>query len=193
MATRVESAARTRRALLDAASELLDAGGPDAVTLREVGNRAGVSRTAPYRHFADKEALLMALAAQAWTVVADSLAAIAGADVEPRAALRSALEALSDLGRTRPHLYRLMFAQPAADAIPAPVDEAAGRAQNVFLELVAAGTDVDDPRPYAGILTAAAHGLTDLDLSGHLPVEKWHADRHRLIELLIELLPSGRA
>jgi len=35
---------RRRRALLDAAAELLDAGGPEAVTLREVGARAGVSR-----------------------------------------------------------------------------------------------------------------------------------------------------
>lgn len=44
MVTRAESAAVTRRALLDAAAELLDLGGPAAVTLREVGARAGVSR-----------------------------------------------------------------------------------------------------------------------------------------------------
>ncbi len=45
MATRTEAAAATRRALVRAASELLDEGGPDAVTLRAVGARAGVSRT----------------------------------------------------------------------------------------------------------------------------------------------------
>ena len=45
MTSRLESAAKTRRALLDAAAELLDAGGPEAVTLREVGSRAGVSRS----------------------------------------------------------------------------------------------------------------------------------------------------
>ena len=44
MTSRLESAAKTRRALLDAAAELLDEGGPEAVTLREVGSRAGVSR-----------------------------------------------------------------------------------------------------------------------------------------------------
>ena len=47
MTSRLESAAKTRRALLDAAAELLDEGGPEAVTLREVGSRAGVSRAAP--------------------------------------------------------------------------------------------------------------------------------------------------
>ena len=40
---RIDSAAATRRALLDDAAELLDSGGPAAVTLREVGARAGVS------------------------------------------------------------------------------------------------------------------------------------------------------
>ncbi|MFI6702265.1 helix-turn-helix domain-containing protein [Streptomyces sp. NPDC050509] len=57
MVTRAESAAITRRALLDAAAELLDLGGPEAVTLREVGARAGVSRGAPYRHFTGKDSL----------------------------------------------------------------------------------------------------------------------------------------
>jgi Bacterial regulatory proteins, tetR family len=47
-------------------AELLDSGGPDAVTLRGVGARAGVSRGAPYRHFADKESLLTAVAAESW-------------------------------------------------------------------------------------------------------------------------------
>ncbi|MDF3335868.1 helix-turn-helix domain containing protein [Mycolicibacterium septicum] len=53
-----------RRALLDDAAELLGAGGPAAVTLREVGAREGVSRGAPYRHFADKESLVAAVAAE---------------------------------------------------------------------------------------------------------------------------------
>jgi AcrR family transcriptional regulator len=61
--SRVESAAATRRALLDAAADLLDTGGPDAVTLRAVGARAGVTRGAPYRHFPDKDSLLTAIAA----------------------------------------------------------------------------------------------------------------------------------
>ena len=65
VATRSESAAATRQSLLEAAGALLDAGGPEAVTLREVGARTGVSRSAPYRHFADKETLLTVLATNA--------------------------------------------------------------------------------------------------------------------------------
>ena len=43
---------------------LLDEGGVDHVTLREVGRRAGVSHNAPYKHFESKEALLAAIAAR---------------------------------------------------------------------------------------------------------------------------------
>jgi len=52
---------------------LLDSGGPDAVTLREVGARAGVSRGAPYRHFANKESLLTAVAAEGWERIGDQM------------------------------------------------------------------------------------------------------------------------
>jgi AcrR family transcriptional regulator len=44
----------TREALVAAATDLVDAGGDQAVTLREVGKRAGVSHNAPYKHFRDK-------------------------------------------------------------------------------------------------------------------------------------------
>ena len=47
-----------RRALLAEASELARSGGPDAVTLREVARRLGVSPAAIYRHFPDRDALL---------------------------------------------------------------------------------------------------------------------------------------
>jgi AcrR family transcriptional regulator len=55
--------ASTRDRLVEAAAGLLDEGGVPAVTLREVGRRAGVSHNAPYKHFAGKEELLAAVAA----------------------------------------------------------------------------------------------------------------------------------
>lgn len=54
----------TRARLIGAATTLIDQGGPEAVTLREVGRQAGVSHNAPYRHFADKRALLATIAAR---------------------------------------------------------------------------------------------------------------------------------
>ncbi|WP_342666156.1 helix-turn-helix domain-containing protein [Mycobacterium genavense] len=100
MATRAESAAATRRALLEAAEVLLDRGGVDAVTLREVGARAGVSHSAAYRHFADKESLLAVLATNALSELGDLLEALVNSDDSPEESLRSGLLSLIDLGRT---------------------------------------------------------------------------------------------
>ncbi len=76
--TRAESAAATRRSLIEAAGTLLDLGGPEAVTLREVGARSGVSRSAAYRHFADKESLLTELAANGMSELGDALEVLVG-------------------------------------------------------------------------------------------------------------------
>src|SRR3954454_13402100 len=103
---RVESAAATRRKLLDEAATLVDLGGPDAVTLREVGARAGVSRGAPYRHFPDKDSLLTADATESWERMGDRVHALrADPDLPPAEKLRGALHALISVGRDRPHLY----------------------------------------------------------------------------------------
>jgi AcrR family transcriptional regulator len=190
---RAESAAQTRQALLRAAAELLDLGGPDVVTLRAVGDGAGVSRSAAYRHFVDKDALLMALATDAWMLLADSLEAIV-ADGEKSAddAIFTALAALSDLGGARPHLYRLMFTGPAASPASVSAISAAERAQDAFIHLVSRVSGESRARPIAGVLLAAAHGLTDLDVGGHLPPDKWGADRAHLTRLLVTMIPHDR-
>jgi len=114
--SRTESAAATRRALLDDAAELLDSGGLDAVTLREVGARAGVSRGAPYRHFANKESLLTAVAAEGWERVGNHMHALkTDSRLLPADKLRAALVDLVAVSRRQPHLYQLMFSTPAGD------------------------------------------------------------------------------
>ena len=54
-----------REALIDAAVQLTEEGGPDSVSVREVAKRAGVSPGAPFRHFSNKTALMTAVAEQA--------------------------------------------------------------------------------------------------------------------------------
>src|ERR1700709_2099096 len=62
-----------RDALIGAALEILEEGGLAALSLREAARRAGVSPMAPYRHFADKEALLAGVAAVGFERFADAL------------------------------------------------------------------------------------------------------------------------
>lgn len=188
MVTRTETAAATRKALLEAAEALLDAGGPIAVTLRDVGARAGVSRSAPYRHFPDKESLLTTLATAAWSEVGDALEQLAArTDVTPEQALRQALMSMVTIGRARPHLYRLMFTTPTTD--PTAAVRAAARTHDLFLQILAGVVGTDRARPYGALLLANTHGITALELSGHLTWEKWHATAENLLDLQISLLP----
>ena len=183
MTSRVESAAKTRRALLDAASELLDEGGPEAVTLREVGSRAGVSRAAPYRHFADKQALLTEVAAESWDRLAAVLVASDAKDSAPSMRLQETLMTVVELGRRRPHLYQLMFAKPKSD--PEAGARAASRAQEEFLSIVAAVVGEADARHYSALLFSCAHGIAELEISGHLTEERWTTTEDLLATLVV--------
>jgi AcrR family transcriptional regulator len=190
VATRSETAGMTRRALLDAAAALLDTGGPDAVTLREVGARAGVSRSAPYRHFANKETLLTALATNAMNQLGDALERLAIGDDPPEQSLRAALHSLLAIGRTRPHLYRLMFTTPAGD--PTAAVRAADRTQDLFLDLVGRIVGPRRTRHYGALLLTTAHGATSFEVSGHFVWDKWQTNAEQLIDTMIALLPAEK-
>ena len=183
--TRLESAAKTRRSLLDAAADLLDTGGPEAVTLREVGRRAGVSRNASYRHFADKEGLLTEVAVESWERLADALRAIGAVNATPSTRLQQALMTFVELGRNRPHLYQLMFVIPERD--PAVGARAAARAQQELLSIVASVVGEADAMKYGALLFSSAHGIAGLEISGHLTEKKWGVPTEDLIAALVAL------
>ena len=183
MVTRTEAAAATRRALVHAASELLDEGGPESVTLRAVGARAGVSRGAPYGHFDNKEGLLAELAIDAWNTVADGAEQLRADDrAGPRARLESALLMLIGVARRQPHLYSLMFSTPASS--PEAV-AASGRLQNQFLAIVADLVGPGDAPRYGALLMSSAHGIAGLELSGHLAKDAWTVDGDELVGMLV--------
>ncbi|MGV0066411.1 TetR/AcrR family transcriptional regulator [Mycobacterium colombiense] len=190
MTTRSESAAATRRSLVEAAGVLLDLGGVEAVTLREVGARSGVSRSAAYRHFADKESLLAELATNALRELGDALEALVSSGDSPEECLRSALLSLIAVGRTRPHLYRLMFTPPAGDPTAA-MRAAAERTQALFLQLVGRVTGPRHAARYGALILTSAHGITGLDLSGHMDLDKWHTSAEELVDTLISVLPKA--
>ena len=185
MATRAETAAGTRRALLDAAAGLLDTGGPDAVTLRAVGAAAGVSRGAPYGHFPTKDDLVTAVAAEQWARTAEQLAALRADDrLTPKVRLEQALSGWLQLARSRPHVYALMFAPPSPD--PEALIAAANDAQDEFLALVSDATGADDPLRAAALLLATTHGVAGLELAGQLGTTKWGMTGDDLVRVAVE-------
>jgi AcrR family transcriptional regulator len=187
----------TRELLVDAASALLENGGPDAVTLREVGRRAGVSHNAPYKHFADKEELLAAVAARDLRGHHETMARLrrTGTPYDIVAALvhgyvRHALD--------HPELFRLTYG-PWRPGL-AELAEAADAARGSFVDAVEAAQAsgelaAGDPERVAALLLAMAHGAVDLALAGHLARDgKGRADPQDLVDdLLSHLATTARA
>ncbi|MFD0022144.1 TetR/AcrR family transcriptional regulator [Streptomyces sp. NPDC058382] len=211
MVTRAESAAATRRALLDAAAELLDLGGPEAVTLREVGARAGVSRGAPYRHFTGKESLLIAVTTESWQRIGDQVHALrADPALSEVSRLRGALHTLLTVGRKQPHVYQLLFRchghrteEPAGGvdgARPQPYGpedasvtaglRAAGRFQDEFLAIVTELVGERNTQHYGALLLSGTHGIADMELSGHLEADGLRTTADELIDTLVRMVAA---
>ncbi|MFJ8432169.1 TetR/AcrR family transcriptional regulator [Kitasatospora sp. NPDC094019] len=179
-------------ALVGAAFELLDEAGQESVTMREVARRAGVSAGAPFRHFADRRALLTAVADR---VLADfegwqraEVAAATGAAAGPERGAadgagdqRAVLRALG-LGFVRyavrhPHRFALVRSRVFA---PAPQPELRDRLSGIdraYAEVIVADQEAGLLRPgdpgLVGLAgQALVYGLAQMILDGYLPAEK---------------------
>lgn len=187
----------TRADLVRVAGELLEERGMDAVTLRAVGERAGVSRTAPYRHFADKEGLLAAVAAADFVRLGDAMAAARRGVRAPRDRVEAMGAAYVRFGVEEPARYRLLFGSELRGREHPDVQEAAlsrtfGPFADAVAEAQAAGAlPGDDSTALTAALWAAAHGAIELTLAGHLTPAKGVGDPVALVRLLLHHLAPG--
>ena len=171
-----------RNSLIEAGFLLLREGGVAALTLRAAARAAGVSATATYRHFIDKEALLAAIAAEGFTRFAVALAA-ADHTGEGVAALRAQGVAYVEFAVAEPALFRLMFgaARPLCDDALAAASQAAfGVLASRVASLVGAAR--------AEVTTLAAwslvHGLACLIVDGQIAAADPAALAARIVERL---------
>ena len=94
---------------------LLEAKGLGAVSLREIARKVGVSPRAPYRHFADKSALLAAMAEEGFARFGARLSRSRGRASSPGRRLEALGAAYIDFAVEHPHLVALMFGDVFAD------------------------------------------------------------------------------
>ena len=164
-----------RRALLEEAVRTIRDDGAGALTLRAVGARLGVSRTALYRHFADKSSLLNAVSEDGFVRLADALerawtsagGGVAGFDAQGRAYVQFALD--------NPSHYRVMFGVWSSRDENTALRAAGARA---FQLLVDALTSLqsegvvrrNEPAAQVALYVwAAVHGVAMLAIDGRLP------------------------
>jgi AcrR family transcriptional regulator len=141
------------REIVATARSLLEADGPDALTMRAIAERLGIRAPSLYKHLPDKRAVEAALISEAFEEVA---AAFEAAD-----SLAELARTYREYARAHPHLYRLMTERPLPRERLTPGAEE--RAAQPILE--ALGGDPDAARA----LWAFAHGMTILELNARFP------------------------
>lgn len=166
-----------RRALIEQGLELIREGPAEALSLRELARRVGVSATAVYRHFPDKAALMAALAAEGLAMLGAAQHAAfdaAGGGAKGFAAtgaayVRFALE--------NPALFRLTFQHPRRDD-PTRWSDTPDDATTFLLANARAFAPAgSDPQVFALQAWSLAHGLAMLMLDGQVPADLHAAER----------------
>ncbi|GHD08627.1 TetR family transcriptional regulator [Halioglobus japonicus] len=161
-----------RRSLLDAAAELLREEGEAGLSMRQLAARVGVSRTAPYHHFKDKQELLCAIAEEGFRRYIEVLSLDAGNLSEQR--LQRFVREYLDFALDNVEYYDLMFGSRLwkSPGITETLKQEAYSAFKMYLEQVRHWLEQGavsahlDPLRYAQVSWSTLHGMSRLLIDG---------------------------
>ncbi len=167
-----------RSALLTTATEMISESGVDSVTIRALAKRIGVSRTAPYRHFEDKGALLTAVAIEGYERLTTTMANVRqDQTLDPFERLSKMGEAYVLFAVENATHYRLMVENSSVQSRSTPAfREAALNARQELIDMIKEGQEkgfvIDAPAQEIGnMLWSMTHGLATLLINGQLRVK----------------------
>ena len=163
-----------RRALIEQALRTVDRLGVEGLTLRTVGEALAVSRTALYRHFSSKQALVAAVASEGFRMLRLALVGAWEQGGRGRAGFEAMGEAYLRFAVAQPSYYRVMFGRFVESCAREP--ELVEEAEAAFQALVDALVDQqrdglvrgDDPVAMARFVWSVTHGLAMLVIDGQL-------------------------
>jgi AcrR family transcriptional regulator len=164
-----------RRALIDQALRIIDRHGVGGLTLRAVGEALGVSRTALYRHYSDKQSLVAAVAREGFRTLRQDLLEAWERDGRGQAGFQAMGEAYLRFAVAHPSHYRVMFGRFVESTARDPelIQEAEGAFQALVDALIALQRDGlarrDDPLLQARFVWSVVHGIAMLTIDGQLP------------------------
>jgi AcrR family transcriptional regulator len=188
--------AALRDDIVEAATELLEEGGnEDAVTLRAVARRIGISAPSIYAHFADREAILEAVVDDAFADLFAALTTAIQTRVDPLSKLRAACLTYWQFADERRGRFQLLFGRkrimtdgiPRAESVTTMIGaDSFGTLINGIEECVAAGLSRStDPVQDATMLWLSLHGYATLTAS--VPFFPWPEREAMLDDLLHRL------
>jgi AcrR family transcriptional regulator len=171
-----------RAALLESALTLLKETGIEALTLREVARRAGVSPGAPYHHFKDKAELVRALAQESLETLDHISRGAMKNETTPTQKLHAIGVAYVLYAVEHPAEFRVMF-RPEMGLLPVVPDPATAPVFGVLIEVIREFPSVEKSQQITAAITAwsLVHGLAVLLLDG--PLQRIVTDKHE-IEML---------
>jgi AcrR family transcriptional regulator len=179
-----------RAALIEAGLDLLREVGPAALSLRAAARKAGVSAMAPYRHFADKDDLLAAVAAHGFRLFGGALAGSSAAQAGANDALRAQGVAYVRFATAEPALFRLMFGPVIGGE--AGLEALKGAGAPAFDQLragVAAampGLEAQAREDFVLACWSIVHGLSCLLVDGKIPpLDDLDGAVERMLRLLL--------
>jgi len=189
-----------RERLVDAAVALIARKGPQGFSLREVARRARVSEAAPYWHFADREALLAAVAERGFVELAKGMMEIWSRPAEPVERFRALGIGYVRFALAHPSYLRVMFGSEVPDKAVHPGLEAAGtRTFSLLVQAIAecqAAGQVRSgaPEELAIAAWAIVHGLAALLVDGKLKAHAGSVEAaERLAHTVTDLFMLGLA
>lgn len=173
-------------ALIAAATKMVRAKGAEHLSLRAVAAEVGVSPSAAYHYYPDKDSLISGVGQALFESLADrqeaALLQFPGNSAKAaRARLRALGRAYFDWAQTEPNLFRLMFGGFCSiEFAEAQLKREESRAWNLLCSCLDDLQDhgAIDPkiRPYGEILTwSTVHGATALIVEGHLPIDSFES------------------
>jgi len=156
-------AAGLRDRLVDVGVELVASEGAQALTLREIARRAGVSHGAPRRYFPTHLELLSAIARRGFTGLGERAAvAVGDGTASPRAQLTALGRTYLGFALDNPGMYELMFRHDLLESGHLGLRETSLPLFGVLVDLVGRARPDVDARPVAGALWANLHGIAQL-------------------------------
>jgi len=158
-----ESEAGLRDRLVDVGVELVAREGVQALTLREIARRAGVSHGAPRRYFPTHLELLSAIARRGFVELADrATAAVGDAGAGPRSQVTALTRAYLRFAFDNCGMYELMFRHDLLESGRLGLRDTSLPLFGRLVELVGRVRPEVDARLVAGALWANLHGVAQL-------------------------------
>ena len=182
-----------REEILRAAEELLgEAGTEEALTLRAVARRAGVSTPSVYLHFADKDALLEAVCLRVWDELGYRMREAAQRGDDPFFALACCGHAYVRFAVEYPVQYRTLMMRPAtSEGVQSAASACFAHLVDAVSACVKAGLLRGDPGRLALGLWSAVHGCVSLLIAQ--PAFPWHEDVDVFVDDTIRMAGFGAA